>query len=134
MLRRLPLLLLALVFALTAVVQAQDTTTKKPKIRRDPDLISAEEIEAADADAQSAFELVTRLRPLWLNKRDIGSMAMAAAEIQIYVNDVKSPGGPPALKAIPRATIKEIRHLRGTDASQRFGTNHENGAILVTTK
>ncbi len=43
MLRRLPLLLLALVFALTAVVQAQDTTTKKPKIRRDPDLNATNE-------------------------------------------------------------------------------------------
>ncbi len=134
MLRRIPLLLLTLAVALPAVVRAQDTTTHKPKIRRNPDLITTQEIEATDADAQTAFELVTRLRPLWLNKRDIGSMAMSAADIQIYLDDVKSPGGLPALKAIPRATIKEIRHLRGTDASQRFGINHENGAILVTTK
>jgi len=128
------LLLLATVLTIPAGLAAQDSPAAKPKpIRRNPDLISQEEIQNLAADAQNAYEIVSRLRPIWLNTRGVGSMSGGAIEVQVYVNDVRR-GGPGTLSEVSRMEVAEIRHLRGTDATQRFGTNHENGAILVKVK
>ncbi len=128
--RTLPLLLLAVALFLPAAVHAQDSAKAKPKIKRNPDVISVEEIEAA-SDAQDAYQLVKRLRPLWLTMRGGGSMNSRVGEIAVYVAGMRQ-GGPDALREISRTSVVEIRFLRGSDATQRFGTGHENGAILVT--
>src|ERR1043166_843345 len=68
---RLVLLLAAL--ALPVQLVAQDTTPapKPVKIRRNPELISQEEIEAA-GDVHDAYDLVQRLRATWLPSRGGG--------------------------------------------------------------
>ena len=133
--RPLPLLLLLLAaLAVPAALQAQDTARPAAKtaakLRRDPDLISQLEIAAA-GDAQTAFEIVKRLRPNWLNVRGPSSINLPTPDVVIYVNGVRR-GGPDTLKDLPITGLNEIRHLRGTEATQRFGLGHENGAILVT--
>jgi hypothetical protein len=130
--RTLPLLFLAVALLLPATVYAQDSAKAKPKIKRNPDVISMQEIEAS-TDAHDAYELVKRLRPLWLTMRGVGSINLPVAELAVYVNGVRM-GGPDALRDIPRTDVAEMRFLRGTDATQRFGTGHENGAILVTSR
>jgi hypothetical protein len=50
-----------------------------------------------------------------------------------YVNEVRQ-GGPTAIRSVSRSQVAEIRHLRGTDASFRFGLNHESGAVMVKLK
>lgn len=127
------LLLLAAIVLIPAGLSAQDSSAAKPKIRRNPDLISQEEIQNMAADARNAYEIVSKLRPIWLSTRGVGSMSGGTVEVQVYVNDVHQ-GGPGALSQVPREGVLEIRHLRGIDATQRFGTNHENGAILVKLK
>jgi hypothetical protein len=130
--RTLPLLILAIALLLPAAVHAQDSTKSKPKIKRNPDVISAEEIAAA-TDAQDCYQLVKRLRPLWLSPRGGSSMNSRVGEIAVYVSGIRQ-GGPESLRDIPVTGIVEMRFLRGSDATQRFGTGHENGAILVTPK
>lgn len=131
-----PALFLVLVAALSAprALHAQNTTrapapaVNPAKIKRNPDVISREEIDAA-AEAQTAWEVVKRLRPTWFTVRG-GSITLAVADVQIYLNEVRQ-GGSETLRDIPRSGLNEIRRLRGSDATQRFGTGHENGAILV---
>jgi hypothetical protein len=130
--RTLSLLFLAVALLLPAAVYAQDSAKAKPKIKRNPDVISMQEIEAT-TDAHDAYELVKRLRPLWLTMRGVGSINLPVAELAVYVNGVRM-GGPDALRDIPRTGVAEMRFLRATDATQRFGTGHENGAILVTSR
>ena len=135
--RPLPLLLLLLAaLAVPAALQAQDTARPAAKtaakLKRDPDLISQLEIAAA-GDAQTAFEIVKRLRPNWLNVRGPSSINLPTPDVVIYVNGVRR-GGPDTLKDLPITGLNEIRHLRGTEATQRFGLGHENGAILVSFK
>jgi hypothetical protein len=130
--RTLPLLILAIALLLPAAVHAQDSAKAKLKIKRNPDVISFQEIEA-ESDTRDAYQLVNRLRPLWLTKRGVGSINLPAAEVAVYLNGMRI-GGPDALRDIPRTGVLEMRFLRGTDATQRFGTGHENGAILVTPK
>jgi hypothetical protein len=125
-------------FLLTAVLfpiglSAQDTTKPAPKIKRNPDLITAQEIAVAPEAARTALDLVKQLRPLWLQTRGPSSISLGTPAAQVYVDGMHR-GGPDTLTDVHRESIREIRHLRGTDASQRYGLNHENGAILVTTK
>src|SRR5437867_11026384 len=134
--RPLPVFLLLAALAAPAALAAQDTAkpqAKAPaKLKRDPDLISQAEIAAA-GDIQTAFDIVKRLRPNWFNVRGPSSINLPTPDVVVYVNGVRR-GGPDTLKDLPITGLNEIRHLRGTEATQRFGLGHENGAILVSFK
>lgn len=132
MFRMLPIVCLA-ALVLPARLAAQDTTHKAPKIRRNPDLISQQEIEAAPEAWQTGYALVEQLRGNWLRRHGISSVTQQTPLPQVYVAGMKR-GGPSSLEDIPRASIREIQHLGGTDATQRFGQGHESGAILVILK
>ena len=127
--RLLPLVCLAA----PAGVAAQDTTHKEPKPKRSSDLISLQEIPTAPDGWQTGFPLVEQLRPNWPRQHGMSSMHLATPLPQVYVGGIKR-GGPSTLEDVPRTPIKEIQHLRGTDASQRYGMGHESGAILVLLK
>jgi hypothetical protein len=43
-------------------------------------------------------------------------------------------GGPGTLAQIPITDVKEIQYLNGPDATQRYGTGHGSGAIIVIRK
>lgn len=132
MLRLAAVALLALL--IPAGLRAQEPERDQPKFRRNPELISAEEIDAAGVDLRTAYELVERLRPLWMRQtRGASSMTQGTPPVMVYVNDVRR-GTTSSLSEIPRQAIKEIRHLRSTDATQRFGVDHGSGAILVYLK
>src|ERR1043165_1131913 len=130
--RPLRLVLLLAALAAPAALAAQDTMPlpKAAKIKRNPEVISLEEIQAS-GDVQNAYDLVQRLRPTWLTFRGPSSINLATPELVVYFNGVRR-GGPDSLRELELRGVKELRHLRGTDATQRFGTGHENGAILVT--
>lgn len=130
--RLLYLLAVLAASAAPTVLPAQDTTKQevKVKVKRSPDLITRLEIEERAPDVQNAYDVVTRLRPIWLSTRGPSSINLAPTDVVVYVNETRR-GGPTALRDINRVEIAEIRHLRGTDASMRFGLGHEQGAILV---
>lgn len=119
---------------LPLALAAQDTASAAPekRIRRDPAIISQEEIAAEAADTRDLLELIQRLRPFWIKPaRGQSSINLATSQPVVYVNNTRM-GSPAVLRQYTATSIREIRHLRGTDASMRFGTDHENGAILVT--
>jgi hypothetical protein len=130
--RLFPALMLVAVL-LPAGLSAQDSTKPAPKLKRHPDLISNQEIEAAPLSATTAHNLVQHLRPNWLRGRGPSSIMLETAGVQVYVSGMHQ-GGASALEQVARNSIKEIQHMRGTDAVQRYGTGHENGAILVILK
>ena len=119
--------LLAVLLAGPGGLAAQDPV-KLPKPTKNPDLITRQEIEALK-EGQTAFEVVTRLRPNWLNTRQ-GSLTQSPGDVVVYVNEVRR-GGREALREVDRLMVAEIRRIRGVDATTRFGTDHEHGAILV---
>ncbi len=130
---RVSRVLTALLLSAPLSLAAQDTTERKPerKLPRDPQVISLEEIMVAAAETHSAFDLVQRLRPFWIGpNRGPSSVNLRTAEPVIYVNNQRR-GSPAVLLEYSPSVIREIRRLHGTEASMRFGTNHENGAILV---
>lgn len=126
-------LLCLAILALPGALEAQDTTRPAPKPRRNPDLISTQEIEAASESMRNAYELVKGLRSNWLSIRGGSSLIRGSSVVKVYVDGVRR-GGPETLEQIPKSSIKEMQRLRGTDATQRFGVDHENGAILVISR
>ncbi len=101
--------------------------------RRNASVISAEEIQ--QSDARDAYELVERLRPLWLQSRGDRSRALPT-DILVYVNGAQM-GTIGALRTIPRETIGTIRYLDGPAASAQLtgiGSRHVEGAIVISTR
>jgi hypothetical protein len=129
---RLALVLATVAIALPAGLTAQDTGSvpEKKHPGRDPQIIRQNEIEA-EVDARNALELIKRLRPFWIRNRGQSSVNLGTADPVVYVNNTRM-GPPSVLQQYSTTGIREIRQLRGTEASMRFGMGHENGAILLT--
>lgn len=117
--------LLALSLAAMVIAAASPAEAQKPK--RNPDVITAEEI-AARTDIQTAYDAVRRLRGGMLRTRPGGS----SDPIWVYVDNIKA-GDLDALENILASRVYEIRKFSASDATTRFGTGHTNGVILVTT-
>jgi hypothetical protein len=125
-LRAACLLLLPLTLAACATASTGDGT--RPSGSRD--VISSAEIEAATQ--LNAYDLVQSLRPRWFRVRGSGSINRPEF-VKVY-RDGTYIGPPGALSQISVRQISEIRFLDGFAATQRFGTDHGNGAILVSTR
>lgn len=89
--------------------------------------------ELASVDVQNAYQAVQRLRPNFLQTRGNVSITQGRQEIVVYIDQTRM-GGPNSLAQIPITEVKEIQYLSGTDATQRFGTGHGSGAIIVLRK
>jgi hypothetical protein len=140
-LTRTAIVFLVLLFAAQATADAQGAT----KRTRDRNTLTTEEIEGSTAS--SVFQLIQQKRPRWLSPRGSSTLrtqtgtdalgrsyeAPADPEIAVYVDDVKY-GTQEVLRSMPPHTVESMEYLDAASATQRFGTNHEYGAILVRRK
>jgi hypothetical protein len=101
--------------------------------RSSSDRITADEL--ATLDVQNALQAVQRLRPSFLQNRGgaSSSITQGPQDVVVYVDQTRM-GGPSTLAQIPITDVKEIQHLSGTDATQRYGTGHGSGVIIVIRK
>jgi len=134
------MLVLTAVIALTACSSGGASTggtTSSTTVRRGgSNLITPEEITAAGAGMESAFDIVQRLRPAMLRSRtsSFGSDNQGQqVPVIVYSDDVRL-GTVENLRTIPAMQVREIRYISATDATQRWGTGHSSGAIQVVTK
>ena len=109
----------------------QSASGSRPSHSRDR--ITADEL--ANIDVQNALQAVQRLRPNFLQNRGgaASSLTQGPQDVVVYVDQTRM-GGPSTLSQINIADVKEIQWLNGTDATQRFGTGHGSGAIIVIRK
>lgn len=110
---------------------------------RNPNLITQAEI--AGHDLTSAYQIVQRLRPQWLRNRGVssftgvvadprsGAIVPAAPTTQVYLDGTRL-GTLEDLHGISAMLVLQMERLGGIEATQRFGTGHEDGVILVTTR
>lgn len=111
-----------------APVKAEAPAARRP--RRDRNKISAEELaERTEADLLSYLQ---GARPQWLRARGKGSINLNE-QVWVYRDGIKI-GGVGALRQIRTADIREIQHMEGTAATQRYGLDHGAGAIFVLTR
>lgn len=103
---------------------------------RDRDVITLEAIQ--QSTASDAFQLIRSERPAWLRRR--GALTMRAGvegiedtPIIVYLDNARF-GTAAELETLPTQGITEIRRLSARDATQRFGTGHSRGAIVISTR
>ena len=87
--------------------------------------------ELAGTSAQNALDAIMRLRPNFLASRGATTINASDHGIVVYSNGQRL-GGSETLRDIPLQEIKRIEYLNSSDATQRFGTGHSHGAILIT--
>jgi hypothetical protein len=117
----------------TAGTGATQQSSQQASRRGSPDRITQEEL--ATIDVQNALQAVQRLRPSMLQNRGgaSSSITQGPQDVVVYVDQTRM-GGPQTLAQIPITDVKEIQHLSGTDATQRYGTGHGSGVIIVIRK
>ncbi|HEU0012704.1 MAG TPA: hypothetical protein VFQ45_03435 [Longimicrobium sp.] len=113
-----------------APAAAEPTAARQTTPRRNPDLISEEEIRARP-ELRNAYDLVQSLRPQWLRTRGTSTAGYAnVPTIQAYL-DSQRLGNASQLRNVESTAIKEIRYLDSMAASSRFGSDNTAGAIQV---
>lgn len=121
------LLFIPILIAITACSASSNSKSSSP---RDRATLTREDIQRSGA--VDAFTAVQALRPHWLMKR--GTTTLNQSEfIKIYL-DGNLMGGPEHLRQISTHSIESIRYMDGLDATQRYGLDHGQGAVLVYTK
>lgn len=114
----------------TAAVPTQ-AGTPTASARRSENLITADEL--SKSTAQNVYQAVQILRPGWLRARartSMGSGGAAAEGLWVYMGSTRY-GGIDALQQLPLSGIVEIRYLDPSEATNRFGTGHTFGAIVI---
>jgi outer membrane cobalamin receptor len=111
----------------------QQSASSSSRARGSRDVITQEEL--AKVDVQNALDAVRRLRPSFLQTHGglSSSITQGAQDVVVYVDNTRM-GGPSTLAQIPITDVKEIQYLNGPDATQRYGTGHGSGAIIVIRK
>lgn len=132
---RMPsLVVLSLALGACASSSTVGSSSGASSTRGSRDVITTEELAASSAT--NALDAVRQLRPTFLQSRGPVSLGLAASgslEPAVFL-DGQRFGTLGDLASIPINDIREIRHLSGPDATQRFGTGYASGAILVVRK
>lgn len=119
---------LVLALALAAAACASTSRGGDAYDRRDDSVITREEIQYSDA--VTAYDLVRRLRPGWLNTRSHSMQDTAGDVLVVYMNNTRL-GSVEALRQIAAPDVGSLRFYNVAQATYRFGQGHLNGAIQV---
>jgi hypothetical protein len=106
------------------------------RVARNPSLVSREEIQASTAT--NIYDLITASRPSWFRQRTgistAGNVSAIDTDdgIKVYFNQSRL-GGVAELRQMELAGVTSINYLDAAAATQRWGTGHTHGAVLVLT-
>ena len=99
--------------------------------RRDPNVITAEEIRTTAA--QTLYDAVRALRPAWMMRsRPTALSQQNQAQLLVYVDGTRF-GGMESLRRINPGSAQAVRYYSPSSAEARFGPGHLQGAIEVIT-
>ena len=93
-------------------------------------LISLDEIK--QSSFANAYEIVETLRPQWFRTRGRTSISQTVT-VKVYL-DGTLLGAPDQLRQITTRAITSIRYIDASDATLRWGLDHGQGAIMVSTQ
>ncbi len=127
------LIAVSAVVLLTACASATGGTARtSPSVaRRDPNLITAEEM--ASKQAQTLYDAVRALRPAWMMRsRPTTLMPQNEGELIVYVDGHRFGNIESLRQFVPNA-VQSVRYFSPSDAEARFGPGHLHGAIEIIT-
>jgi hypothetical protein len=90
--------------------------------------------ELAQYDHNDITETIRRLRPRWLRStRGTESFTQEGRRgVRVYLDGVPVDGS--ALRGLATRNVDEVRFLDKRQATTRFGADHGEGALLITSR
>ena len=119
-------------FTLVAVIACASAGTSTPGVRRDPNIITKQEIAAANVS--TGYEAISKLRPMFLKTRGRTTINGQANDYAIVFVDGQRFGDLNSLNNIVASSILEARFLPGTEAVTRYGMEYGGGVIDIRTR
>lgn len=116
--------LLLAVWLVTGCATGQQTSHTTPA---DRNVLTQQEIE--QSQSMTAYDMISALRPRWLSERGVSSLR-SNNPVMLYVNENRV-GTIERLRDYAPRDLREVRFLDATQATQRFGTGHRSGAIML---
>ena len=99
-------------------------------VRRDPDLIVAEEL--VNYSTMMLADAIRQLRPRWLRVRGAPSIEFGGDRTVAVVLDGGAPQDWSILDSLRPDQVQSVRYHNAADATMRWGTGFPNGLIEVT--
>lgn len=102
--------------------------------RRSTNVITAAELQ--NSSASNLYQAVQVLRPQWLRSRgptSLGGTARTGGEgsqLMVYMDNTRY-GNVQSLQSLSLQGVIELRYLDASEATNRFGTGHAMGAIVI---
>ncbi len=96
--------------------------------RRDKNALTTADLLRTQETA--VYDAVRRLRPLWLRPRGRGRIGYDPV-VNVYL-DGAPIGDATVLQTVLCNDVGEVRFYSASEATMRFGTNNEGGAIVLT--
>jgi outer membrane receptor for ferrienterochelin and colicin len=117
---------------LVALMACATAGTRTPGVRRDPNLLTQQEI--AEANVSTAYEAISKLRPMFLKTRGRTTINGEANDYAVVFVDGQRFGSLNSLNNILASSILEARFLPGSEAVNRYGMQYGGGAIDIKTR
>lgn len=114
----------------SSAAAASPAPAPQPRVHHDRNALTEEEI--AERHDANAYELVRALRPGWL-RGSRGASGLNPDPVTV-LRDGMPMGSLEALRDMPLESVKEMHFYDAMEATQRWGTGHTAGAIVVTTR
>ena len=106
----------------------ESTASGAPR-RSNGNVLTAEEVAATGA--ANVYDALQRLRPQWLTSARV-RRGGSGDDLQVYL-DATRYGTLGTLRSLSISGVQEVRYFNASEATNRWGTGHTGGAILVTT-
>lgn len=125
--------------ALIGCASASSTsgTSRPTAVPRKSNILTAEEIATFQADVQTAYEAVARLRPNWMAAHGVTSFVAGGAGTEyarVFV-DGQHYGGLESLRNLQAYQVGDIRYYNVAEAGGQFGIlGGSSGVIEVSMK
>jgi hypothetical protein len=97
-----------------------------------PDRSVITQQEILEHKFETVYDAIQALRPAWLQTRGTNSINSTSTQIQVYL-DSNRLGGIETLSTVNLGSVVYIRHYDGVAATARWGLDHGQGAIYVST-
>ncbi len=88
--------------------------------------------QMAPSHFRTAYEAVEALRSNWFNVRTNTVVGLSGGNVMVYMDNVRL-GGIEELQTIPIGAVTYIRHFDAVEATTRWGLDHTQGVIYVST-
>jgi hypothetical protein len=96
-----------------------------------PNLITRAQLD--QVTTSDLYDAVRRLRPNWLTARGPSTLIGEQAQVAVYLDGARL-GTATALRGINFDSVTQLEYLSPADATNRYGTDHQGGVIIVRTR